>query len=367
MPGSIRPWVTAGIAVVGAAVIAVAPFEPTPSGSEIRIAHSAVDISATPSPIDFYPQVVMRTLANAGDLIGEYLTAPLPVVSAVAESQYVSLTDIVDAVDHGDVDAVVTAVLRAIATPIVNLVKVAGSGEPFRMASSLIVRLALPIASSVLAAGSAVGDVVEALLGFDFVNTVSAVTNLPARMVDGLLNGRVDAATDGNFGLLTPVLDAPAANQLTGPVAFLIESLQDIGDTISPPPLAQGSAGPLEAAGPGASSVPPQPPAPSVAPPSGRPDDEPSSPPSPNDRADGPAEDSGPSNDGSEPPPDSGAPTEGGTDATPSEVDTAPAVSSNDTASPSDTGTPQSAADGPHDSSGLSATDSPDSTDDSGR
>ena len=104
--------------------------------------------------------------------------------------------------------AVVTAVLRAIAAPVMNLVKVAGSGEPFRTAASLIVRLALPIVSSVLAAGSAVGDVLAALHDFDVVSAVSAATNLPARIVDGFLNGRVDAITDEQFGLLTPVVDA---------------------------------------------------------------------------------------------------------------------------------------------------------------
>jgi hypothetical protein len=365
MPGSIRPWVTAGIAVVGAAVIAVAPFEPVPRGTEFRIANSAVEISATPSPIDFYPQVVMRTLANAGDLIDEYFAAPLPVVTAVAESHYLALADIVDAVERGDVVAVVTAVLRAIATPVVNLVKVAGSGEPFRMASSLIVRLALPIASSVLAAGSAVGDVIDALLDVDVVSAFSAVTNIPARIVDGFLNGRVDAETLENPGLLSPVATAPVADQLTGPVAFLIDSLQGVGETISPAPPAVG-AGPIDEAGLGSTGVTAPERAPSQAPPppSSGPDDAPSSSPPPNDRADGPGESSGP-DDGSEPPPDNGDPTEGGTDAPASETDTAPAASSDDPASQSDTGTPQTHGDGTGGSSGAGAADSPDSATDS--
>lgn len=369
VPGSIRPWVTAGIAVVGAAVIAVAPFEPIPRGTEIRIANSAVEISATPSPIDLYPHVVMRSLANAGDLISEYFAAPLPVVTAVAESQYLALADIVDAADRGDVVAVVTAVLQAIAMPVVNLVKVAGSGEPFRTASSLIVRLALPIVSSLLAAGSAVGDVVDALLDFDFVSTVSAVTNIPARIVDGFLNGRVNAGTDEHFGFLSPVLDASVSDQLTGPVAFLIDSLQDIGDTISPPPIALG-AGPVDTASLDSAGMMPPESSPSEAapPPSSGPDDEPSPPAAqPDDRPDGPGEATEQNGDDSGTAPDGGESSQDGTEATPSEPDTAPGVSSESSAGPSDTGTSQAGAGGSDDSSDSGATESSDSASDSGQ
>lgn len=367
VPGSIRPWATAGIAVVGVAVIAVAPFQPVPRGTDIVVANSVIETDATPSPIDFYPQVVMRTLANVEDLIGEYLAAPLPVVTAVAEARYLALADVVEAADRGDVVAAVTAALRVIALPVVNLVKVAGSGEPFRMASSLIVRLALPVVSSMLAAGSAVGDVVGALLDVDLVGTISAVTNIPARIIDGFLNGRVDGAIDEHFGLLSPVLDAPVADQLTGPVSFLIDSLQDIGDTISPPPPALG-ASPLDAASLGSTGVAPPEPGPSEAPlPSGGTDDEPSPGPSPDDRADSPGESSGHNgDDDSATPPDSGDPTEDGTEAAPPDADTAPSVNTDDSARPSNTGAPQAGTGDSDGSSGVGATDSPDSAADSG-
>lgn len=220
---------------MGAGVIAVAPFEPLPPGDTIRITNSAVELDSAPGPLDYYPQVVMRSLENASDRLGEYLTAPFPVVTAVVESQYDSLADIVDAVEDGDVVEAVNAVLRAIALPVTNLVKVVGSGQPFEMAASLIVRLALPIVSGVIAAGSTVVDVVESLVDLDVVGAVSAATNLPARILDGFLNGRADAVSDEYFGFLAPVTEEPVRDQLTGPVSFLIESLQDIGDTIAAP------------------------------------------------------------------------------------------------------------------------------------
>lgn len=220
---------------MGAGVIVVAPFEPLPPGDTIRITNSAVEVDSTPSPMDYYPQVVMRSLENAGDRLREYLAEPLPVVTALAESQYTSLTDIVDAVDDGEVVEMVDAVIRAIALPVTNMVKVVGSGEPFEMAASLLVRLALPVVSGVMAAGSTVGDVVESFLDLDVVGAVGAATNLPARILDGFLNGRVDALGDEYFGFLAPVAEEPVRDQLTGPVSFLIESLQDIGDTIAAP------------------------------------------------------------------------------------------------------------------------------------
>lgn len=254
---------------MGAGVIAVAPFEPLPPGDTIRITNSAVELDSVPGPLDYYPQVVMRSLENASDRLGEYLTAPFPVVTAVVESQYDSLADLVAAVEDGDAVEIVDAVIRAIAQPVTNLVKVVGSGQPFEMAASLIVRLALPIVSGVIAAGSTVVDVVESLLDLDVVGAVSAATNLPARILDGFLNGRADAVSDEYFGFLAPVTEEPVRDQLTGPVSFLIESLQGIGDTIAAPgPIGDEADVPALGAAPATPSIEPEPdsPAPSTAP-----------------------------------------------------------------------------------------------------
>ncbi|MGP4057112.1 hypothetical protein ACTWP6_20210 [Mycobacterium sp. 4D054] len=268
MASSIRPWVTAGVAVSSVAVLAVAPLEPTSTFTDVRITNSAVDLTAAPNPLEFYPQVLMRSLANAGDRLDEFLDAPLPIVRAVAENQYNSLAEVVSAIGTGDVVAVVRAVVRAIADPVINLARVAGSGEPFRTAASVIIRLALPIASGVIAAGSAAGDVAEALLHLAVVGTLGAVTNIPGRIADGFLNGRVDETEDSSYGLLSPVVEAPVVDQLTGPVAHLVDSLQAVGETLSAPAgtgsgsvgMGTGSAGtatgPAEPPDPGAVTVP---------------------------------------------------------------------------------------------------------------
>ena len=233
MPSSVRPWVTAGVAIVGAGVLAVAPLEPVPS-NDVRTASSALELASAPNPFEYYPQVLLRTLGNAGDRLDEYLAEPLPILTAIAQNQYTAYADIVNAAGSFDPVAVATAILRAVAQPVLTLVKVISSGEPFDAAASLLVRMLPPLVSGVLAAGSATADVVKAFYDLDIVEVVSGMMNIPARTVDGLLNGRIDGLTDENLGLLTPVIDAPVADQITGPVAFLIESLQDIGDTIAP-------------------------------------------------------------------------------------------------------------------------------------
>ena len=233
MRSSARPWAMAGVAIIGASVIAVATLDPAPN-HDVRIASSALELTAAPNPFEYYPQVLLRTLANAGDRLDEYLAEPLPILTAIAQNQYAAFAEIINAAGSFDPVAVATAILRAVAQPVVDLVKVIGSGEPLETAASLLVRLLPPIVSGVLAAGSASADVVRALYQLDITGVVSAMINIPARIVDGVLNGRIDGMTDDNLGLLTPVIDAPVADQITGPVAFLIDSLQDIGDTISP-------------------------------------------------------------------------------------------------------------------------------------
>lgn len=242
MPNSVRPWLTATVTIVGVGVIAVAPLEP-PAKSEVRVENTAVLVQTTPGPFEYYPQVVRRSLANADELVREYVADPLPVVRAIADNQSKAVADVVEAAAALDPGAFLHAVVAAIGQPMTGLVKVVGSGEPFETASSMLIRLAIPVVSGVLAAGAAVADVVKAFANLDVVNAVSGLINVPGRIADGLLNGRVDGQRDEYFGLLGKVVEAPVSEQISGPVDYLIQSLQDIGHTISasaptPPALA---------------------------------------------------------------------------------------------------------------------------------
>lgn len=245
MPKSVRPWLTAAVAIVGVGAVSVAPLEPA-AKSEVRVENAAVLVDEAPSPFEYYPQVLQRSASNADDLVREYLADPLPIVRAIADNQNRALADVVDAAAALDPGAFVRAVVAAVSQPVAGLVKVVGSGEPFETASSMLVRLALPVVSGVLAAGAAMTDVVKAFADLDLVNAVSGLLNVPGRIADGLLNGRVDGQHDEYFGLLGKVVEAPVSEQISGPVDYLIHSLQGIGDTIS----SSAPASPTPVAGP---------------------------------------------------------------------------------------------------------------------
>ncbi|KMO84680.1 hypothetical protein BST22_17835 [Mycolicibacterium chubuense] len=245
MPKSVRPWLTAAVAIVGVGAVSVAPLEPA-AKSDVRVENAAVLVEKAPSPFEYYPQVLQRSASNADDLVREYLADPLPIVRAIADNQNRALADVVDAAAALDPGAFVRAVVAAISQPVTGVVKVVGSGEPFETASSMLVRLALPVVSGVLAAGAAMTDVVKAFADLDLVNAVSGLLNVPARIADGLLNGRVDGQHDEYFGLLGKMVEAPVSEQISGPVDYLIHSLQGIGDTIS----SSAPASPTPVAGP---------------------------------------------------------------------------------------------------------------------
>ncbi|TDL09839.1 hypothetical protein EUA04_07725 [Mycolicibacterium obuense] len=231
MPKVVRPWLTVGVAALGIGAIVAAPSS-APKG-EVRIENSAIVQNETQGPLQYYPDVLSRSLANARRLVAEYLEDPLPVVRAVADNQHRAVTEVLRAAAELDPEAFAQAVLSAANQPVASLGRVVARGEPVRTANSLLVRLALPAASGVLAGGAGVADVVDAATDLDPVRVAGALVNLPARTMDGLLNGRVDGERDEYFGLLGAVVEAPVSDQISGPVDYLIDSLQDIGDTIA--------------------------------------------------------------------------------------------------------------------------------------
>ena len=71
---ALRPYVTAGVALVGASVIVANPMAATPP--DIRVSEAAVQLAASPFDVD---QVVLgHTTNNAEALLGDVLSPPGP-------------------------------------------------------------------------------------------------------------------------------------------------------------------------------------------------------------------------------------------------------------------------------------------------
>ena len=91
MQAAVRPFVTTGIALVGASVIAVTPITPA-TPPDIRVASPAVQLAAAPSPFVLYPQVAADALYNASILARMYLAEPFPIIQAILGQQVTGVT-----------------------------------------------------------------------------------------------------------------------------------------------------------------------------------------------------------------------------------------------------------------------------------
>src|SRR5215475_7626706 len=87
MHSALRPYMTTGVALVGASVIALTPISPPPAQIEAaaqRISSSAsVALTAAFDTLTAYTQLVTNTINNLAGLGGEVLADPLPVVRQI--------------------------------------------------------------------------------------------------------------------------------------------------------------------------------------------------------------------------------------------------------------------------------------------
>ena len=85
MQAALRPYVTAGVALVGASVIAVTPVTVPPTAIEVR--DTAVQLSALTNPIDIFRPVFEQALENA-QTVGQAIAAnPAPILEQILANQ----------------------------------------------------------------------------------------------------------------------------------------------------------------------------------------------------------------------------------------------------------------------------------------
>jgi hypothetical protein len=196
-----------------------------------------VQLAAIPSPLQLYPEVALRSIAIAGALLQQYFADPFPIISATLENQAAAVADAVAALQQGQVDEFLAAASDIVLQPF----RSAGAAvfhlgalltQPYAAEGFLITAVS-PVLSGVVATGQAVAEVFDAITSGDLVGAVNAVLNIPARIIDGVLNG-VPGASFGIFadlpGLLSPA--DPESGLPAGPVAVGIGLDQDMGAAI---------------------------------------------------------------------------------------------------------------------------------------
>lgn len=248
---ALRPYVTAGVALVGASVIAVTPLSPPPAAIDntmARVSATAVDLTAAVDPITAWTDLFTRTpesilaladliaenpapilgqivanwsgygqtlgtaLQTAGTGLSNYLTTQLPTALQTFSNQLMS----------GDTQGAAQTFSGAIfglafgiGFPMLNVLSIPTDiTQNFANAVATLPGFAGPVISAglsalmtltgtTLATGAGAQAVVDAFKSGDPVGAVNALAAMPAVIADALLNGY--ESPDGGLspGLLT--------------------------------------------------------------------------------------------------------------------------------------------------------------------
>lgn len=246
MRAGVRSCLISSVALVGAGAIAVTPVNPLRADA-VPVTQHAVSLAAVPNPIQLYSQVFLESLSNAGDLAQQYFADPFPITRAILRNQGVAVADAIAALQAGDSEAFVAAATDVVLEPF------RGTGaalshlgallsQPFAVEGFFLIAIS-PVLAGVAATQRAFEEVIDALVGFDLVGAAYAALNIPARVIDGVLNG-VPGASFGILedlpGLLSPLSESGLP---PGPIAVGTNLDQDMGSAIPPREPATGVGG----------------------------------------------------------------------------------------------------------------------------
>ncbi len=282
MRKAIRPYMTAGVAVVGASAIAIAPVIATPP--DVKIVNPAVQQSA--GPLDTYVETVREALENLEALLGSALALPAPTgwtlelaldsmlrdpganvalfvddlealgplagasLPALLESAAGAIQAAVDQAAAGNFDLAIVGLIRTYVTlaPVVAAVVSAPlkllDPELADAASVVLVKsfnaAVGPVLSGIGKAGVAIQNIANALNAEPgSPSPLIALLAAPGTVADGVLNGFAIVPSPIAFpGLLTPgdAFDPKKPNP--GPVALAVGLARGFGSILTPQPAA---------------------------------------------------------------------------------------------------------------------------------
>jgi hypothetical protein len=282
MHKAFRPYMTAGVAVVGASAIAVAPVIATPP--DVKIVNPAVQQTA--SPLDTYVETVREALENLEALLGSALALPAPTgwtlelaldsmlrdpganvqmfvneleargplagasLPALLENAAGAVQTAIDRAAEGNFDLAIVSLIRTYVTlaPVVAAVVSAPLkllGPELAAAATVVLAKSLnaaigPVLSGIGKAGVAMQNIANALNAEPgSPSPLVALIAAPGTVADGVLNGFAVVPGPIAFpGLLTPgdAFDPKKPNP--GPVALAIGLARGFGTALTPQPPA---------------------------------------------------------------------------------------------------------------------------------
>jgi hypothetical protein len=228
-----RYYLTAGVALVGASVIAVSPMAPPMPDIHLPSIRSAeAQLAALANPFDAYAQVFQDTIANLQPIIATAAANPAPILSKILSNQVAA------------VQALLT-LLPTTAAGVANAATTTGSANSTAVSSQLA---ATPGAVQALltAIQSALSQVSTALTTTVPPLLQSAVGDFTSANIEGAINNLLLAGLTTVFpvtGVVAPALDViaeplqnvvNAINTHLGPVgAILSNPLQNVVNVIN--------------------------------------------------------------------------------------------------------------------------------------
>lgn len=278
---AVRSYLTAGVALAGAGVIAVSPVMPTSTDIQlpaVSTSSAAVTLSALTNPVDAWAQTLSNASANLQSLGKQLLASDFPILRTVISNQIGNATVVgntlqayadnltttlqglpdalqaaSDLISQGEITAAVDGLTLSLLPAILGLLDITNntwSGvsttaqnfvNVIKQVPNVVTAVALPAAFPLLSVVNGLAataeEVVKAANAGDTEGAVSALINAPATLTDAFLNGK---GTILGFipvpGLLSP--SSPLGALGSGPIASLLDLPKTIAGVLDPNPLA---------------------------------------------------------------------------------------------------------------------------------
>ncbi len=236
MQAAVRPYLSAGVALVGAGAIALSPISPVvPSDMKLpSVPHVSipVELAAAVNPIQAYLDLVGNTVENLSSLGQSVLANPAPILRQILANQFATAGDLLSAFQTaggqllqnfgtvvpqelksalanlaaGNIVGVgqnlVNIIVQPVLFPVLTLLPAIQSALEKPVANLLAVTqqfttifalggigLLEPLVSTINATAQAIQNVVDAARTLNPIGAVSAIAAAPAIVVNGLLNG----------------------------------------------------------------------------------------------------------------------------------------------------------------------------------
>jgi hypothetical protein len=275
MHAAVRPFVTGGIALVGASVIAVSPIAPPlsdihlPSPAQVT---AAAELAAFVNPIGNLVNVISTSVNNLGTTAGQIIADPVPVLQQIVANQ-LGIANTLGTAAQGVINSIATSTFPASlqtalgqlaqgdingAVQTLNLaVTIAALGlltplQPVLLIPSVIAQnvlnvtntlpnvvldLGLGVLSTTQGVTTQMGESAQAFLDAvnhgDVVTALSTVLNAPIDLAGAFLNG----IASGNVGILSPAFGL--LNTLTVAIPKMIAAALALGaPVVTPAPAA---------------------------------------------------------------------------------------------------------------------------------